>query len=75
MVPVGIRTRAPLLPANNLRTDGKEINWDLIHAASQSVADIAIHTMQDVLGLDSGHRMNLPGKPEGNWNGDLPGSR
>jgi 4-alpha-glucanotransferase len=50
-----------------LRTKGKEINWDLIHAASQSVADIAIHTMQDVLGLDSGHRMNLPGKPEGNW--------
>jgi len=50
-----------------LRTDGKEINWDLIHAASQSVADIAIHTMQDVLGLDSQHRMNMPGKPEGNW--------
>jgi len=50
-----------------LRTDGKEINWDLICAASQSVADIAIHTMQDVLGLDSVHRMNLPGKPEGNW--------
>lgn len=50
-----------------LRTDGKQINWDLIHAASLSVADIAIHTMQDVLGLDGEHRMNLPGKPEGNW--------
>ncbi|MFA6901532.1 MAG: 4-alpha-glucanotransferase [Gallionellaceae bacterium] len=50
-----------------LRTDGREINWDLIHAASLSVADIAIHTMQDVLGLDGEHRMNLPGHPEGNW--------
>lgn len=50
-----------------LRTDGKEINWDLMHAASQSVADIAIHTMQDVLGLGSEHRMNLPGKPDDNW--------
>jgi 4-alpha-glucanotransferase len=50
-----------------LRTDGKEINWDLIHAASLSVADIAIHTMQDVLGLDSEHRMNLPGIADGNW--------
>jgi 4-alpha-glucanotransferase len=50
-----------------LRTEGVEINWDLIHAASLSVADIAIHTMQDVLGLDSEHRMNRPGKPDGNW--------
>ena len=50
-----------------LRTEGREINWDLIHAASLSVADIAIHSLQDVLGLGSEHRMNLPGKPEGNW--------
>ncbi len=50
-----------------LRTNGKDINWDLIHAASLSVADIVIHTMQDVLGLDSEHRMNLPGIPDGNW--------
>ena len=50
-----------------LRTDGKEINWDLIHAASQSVADIAIYTMQDVLDLGSECRMNLPGSAEGNW--------
>jgi 4-alpha-glucanotransferase len=50
-----------------LRCDGSAINWDLIHAASQSVADIAIHSLQDVLGLGSGHRMNLPGKAEGYW--------
>jgi 4-alpha-glucanotransferase len=50
-----------------LRCDGRQINWDLIHAASQSVADIAIHSFQDVLGLGAGHRMNLPGKEEGYW--------
>jgi 4-alpha-glucanotransferase len=50
-----------------LGSDGSEINWDLIHAASQSIADIAIHSFQDVLGLDSEHRMNLPGKAEGYW--------
>lgn len=50
-----------------LRTDGRDINWDLIHAASVSVADIAIYTMQDVLGLGSEQRMNMPGKPDGNW--------
>ena len=47
--------------------DGTEINWDLIHAASESIADMAIHSFQDVLGLDSDHRMNLPGKAEGYW--------
>lgn len=50
-----------------LHTDGAEINWDLIRAASESIADIAIHPFQDVLGLGSEHRMNLPGKSEGYW--------
>jgi len=50
-----------------LHTDGREINWELIHAASQSVADIAIYSMQDVLSMDSEQRMNLPGVPHGNW--------
>jgi len=50
-----------------LRTDAKEINLDLIHAASGSVADMAIYTMQDVLALDSAHRMNVPGVADGNW--------
>ena len=50
-----------------LATDGHTVHWDLVHAASASVADTAIHPMQDVLGLDGGHRMNLPGTGEGNW--------
>lgn len=39
----------------------------LIHAALASVANLAIIPMQDVLELDSSHRMNVPGTIEGNW--------
>jgi 4-alpha-glucanotransferase len=47
--------------------DGHEMHWALIRAASASVADTAIHPLQDVLGLGGEHRMNLPGKGEGYW--------
>lgn len=50
-----------------LKTDGSEIQWDLIHAASSSVATLAIYPMQDVLGLGSEARMNLPGRGEVQW--------
>ncbi len=50
-----------------LGCDGTDINWDLIRAASGSVAVLAIHTFQDVLGLGAGNRMNLPGQSEGYW--------
>ena len=50
-----------------LVTDGREIHWDLIRAACASVADTAIHPMQDILGLGGEHRMNLPGKGKGYW--------
>lgn len=50
-----------------LNTDGEQINWDFIRAALASVADIAIIQLQDVLGLDSSARMNVPASEEGNW--------
>jgi 4-alpha-glucanotransferase len=50
-----------------LGTEGREIHWDLIRAASASVADTVVHPMQDVLGLGGEHRMNLPGRGEGYW--------
>ncbi|MDB5801056.1 MAG: 4-alpha-glucanotransferase [Rhodocyclales bacterium] len=50
-----------------LRIDAREIHWDLIHAASASVANTAIIPLQDVLGLGSEARMNTPGKQSGNW--------
>ena len=50
-----------------LQADGREIHWDLIHCASQSVADMALYPLQDVLGLGTDARMNLPGKAAGYW--------
>ena len=50
-----------------LKSDGREIHWDFIRALIASVADLTIVPLQDVLGLDSEARMNLPGRPGGNW--------
>jgi 4-alpha-glucanotransferase len=38
-----------------------DVHWALIRAAANSVASLAIYPLQDVLGLDNAHRMNLPG--------------
>ena len=43
------------------------ISWELIHLAMQSIADMAIIPMQDILGLGQEARMNLPGNKDGNW--------
>jgi 4-alpha-glucanotransferase len=43
------------------------INWVLIRGIMASVANTAIAQMQDVLGLGSEARMNLPGKASGYW--------
>jgi 4-alpha-glucanotransferase len=48
-------------------TRGKEFHWDMIRLAFASVADVAIVPMQDILGLDSSARMNVPGIAAGNW--------
>jgi 4-alpha-glucanotransferase len=50
-----------------LDSPGNEIHWDMIRLAFSSVADTAVIPLQDILGLDSRARMNLPGKAEGNW--------
>ncbi|MGI9134608.1 MAG: 4-alpha-glucanotransferase, partial [Rhodoferax sp.] len=50
-----------------LGIDGEDIHWSLIRAACASVANTAIVPMQDVLGLDGAHRMNLPGQRTGYW--------
>jgi len=47
--------------------EDSEINWILIRAVLGSVADMAVIPLQDVLGLGSVGRMNLPGKVSGNW--------
>jgi len=39
----------------------------LVRAALASVARLAVIPLQDVLGLDGAHRMNVPGVAEDNW--------
>src|SRR6185312_3647251 len=50
-----------------LNSTGKEIHWDFIRAILASVANTAIVPLQDVLGLGTEARMNLPNSTEGNW--------
>jgi 4-alpha-glucanotransferase len=44
-----------------------EAHWALVRALLGSVANTAIVTLQDVLGLGSDARMNYPGRADGNW--------
>ncbi len=57
-----------------LNTDAEEIHWDFIRAALGSVACIAVIPVQDILGLGSEARMNLPGSSDGNWKWRLQGN-
>ena len=50
-----------------LNTDGSEIHWAMIRTLMASVADTVIFPLQDVLGIGSEGRMNLPGTSSGNW--------
>lgn len=49
---------------------GKDIvepSWEMIRLAWSSVARLAIAPLQDMLGVGSEARMNVPGKADGNW--------
>jgi len=50
-----------------LGADSEPMPWLLIRAALASVARLAVIPMQDLLGLDGSHRMNVPGVADGNW--------
>lgn len=50
-----------------LNCDGSNVHWDFIRLAMGSVARCVLFPIQDVLGLDSSCRMNLPGTGQGNW--------
>lgn len=45
----------------------EEIVWQFNRIALQSVAQLAVLPMQDVLALNAEHRMNVPGTTEDNW--------
>ncbi len=50
-----------------LRCDPGEVPSEMIRAAFASVSRYAVIPIQDLLGLTSGSRMNVPGVAVGNW--------
>jgi len=50
-----------------LHLENQAIQWAMIRTVLASVADLAIVPLQDVLGLGTEARMNLPGTSRGNW--------
>lgn len=50
-----------------LGSNAREIHWDCIRAVFASVADTAIVPLQDILGLGTEARMNLPATTDANW--------
>lgn len=50
-----------------LRIPGNDIAWDLIHKAYESVSNLAILPIQDLLNKGAEARMNFPGHLQGNW--------
>ena len=59
------RVRSALAAAGIAESD--DIEWALIALAFARPSDLAMVQMQDVLGLGSEGRMNVPGRPSGNW--------
>jgi 4-alpha-glucanotransferase len=49
-------------------SDGAEAAATLMRVAWSSTAALAIAPLQDLLNLGRGSRMNMPGRPSGNWN-------
>jgi 4-alpha-glucanotransferase len=62
-----------LSPRERLATGlpGIEPHWELTEAALSSRAELAVVQVQDVLGLGSEARMNMPGTSEDNWRWQL----
>lgn len=61
------RTRKKVADYLGKKVSAENINWELIRLAMQSVANITIIPMQDILGLSEEGRMNKPATIGGNW--------
>ncbi len=49
------------------KVSDSEVHWELIRLAMNSVANLSIIPMQDILGLGQKARMNRPAIKQGNW--------
>jgi len=59
--------RRALADYTGLPLEPADVPWAFLRLAAMSVARLAIAPMQDVLGLGSGARMNMPSVASGNW--------
>ncbi len=58
-----------------LHVDEQEgINWAMMRAALMSVGEICILTMQDIIGLGTEARINIPSTVGGNWQWRIDGN-
>lgn len=48
-------------------TDDEGWCWGMIRTGMSTASDLFVMQMQDILELDGSARMNVPGKPYGNW--------
>lgn len=48
-------------------TEEKDLHWGFMKIGMNSVANQFIFAIQDLFGLDTDARMNMPSKPDGNW--------
>ena len=55
-----------------LCAEGRDMNWIFIRTVMVSAADTVLIALQDMLGLSSEARMNLPRRPDGNWQWRMP---
>ncbi len=44
--------------------DDRDVHWAMLRAVSASVAKLAVFPLQDVLGLGTEHRLNMPGRTD-----------
>ncbi len=63
----GISTETRRLAAAYLGGHDDDLHWAMIRAAESSVARLCVIPVQDILGLGSEARMNVPSSSNGNW--------
>lgn len=61
------KTRSRLAAYLGGECTADNIASSMVRLTMQSVADLAIFPLQDLLGLDADARMNIPGKANGHW--------
>ncbi len=66
------QTRKRLDAYLDTKCTSENVAAKMVRLTMQSVADVAIFPLQDLLGLDAGSRMNIPGMANGHWSWRFP---